>query len=742
MRARPLVYCAPLAVISLFIAMKLQYHFNFHLLLFIFSFLLCLVAFSLSHPKLCKIFIGMAVISFTLTYFSAYQMIFVKPVQSLQNKTYEVSATLQTDATQYDNSTRAELIVTMDDSKSFRTLCYLPLTEEPLKAGTKIRLRAYFYIPQKTEGFDRASYQAGNGYHIAASYEKNDNNEPAYFEVIDSNTEKIRYFPQTFSRKVKNIISEIFSPAQAGLLNALLLGDKSELAANDYTALQKSGMSHLVAVSGLHISFLIGFCFLVFGRKWGSIVGIIFILLFIPMAGATPSVIRSGIMFFVTAFGFLLGKQTDSLNSLAIALFILLLKNPYAILSLSLQLSFASTLGIIILTGPLQERLIKLIQPKNQRIKKLLYILAASISCSISSLLFTAPILFSSFGYVSVLSLISNLCVLGVTAICFIGGIICCLVYFIVPSAAILIAKFIALFLNYLLWIAHTVSNLPIGVIYWGDKFGIISLLLFSVLVLLLIYCYQKIKWKFVLPVFIIAIVTTSFLGIYYNYNQNSVTFLPCGSGNAILVSSSQDELVLIDCAGKNKNRDISEDIIEWMQWNNYDKINAVILTSIDQSHARDLESLLNQVSVDEIIIPDKLKRIKTNSEIFDMLNNCSVKITTVAEESELSIFSIKSFLIADGKLGVLIDDEVLILHSPTTKQLNKYFEDNKKQAKTLVLSQKVLSDINEIQTIIEKINPTNIIIQASSEVINELNGITVQTPYLEGEIVQTFRKE
>ena len=108
-----------------------------------------------------------------------------------------------------------------------------------------------------------------------------------------------------------------------------------------------------MAVSGLHIGFLVGFCTLLFGKRWGTVASIPLVLLFVPVAGATPSVLRAALMYLTAAGGFLLRRRSGGLNALLMALAVLLLVNPYAIASVGLQLSFASTLGLILFAGKL-----------------------------------------------------------------------------------------------------------------------------------------------------------------------------------------------------------------------------------------------------------------------------------------------------------------------------------------------------------------------------------------------------
>ena len=118
---------------------------------------------------------------------------------------------------------------------------------------------------------------------------------------------------------------------EAGLLTGLLIGDKTGITDADTTSLRIAGLSHLVAVSGLHVGFLVAFCYLLFGRRIGTYLSIPLILLFVPIAGASPSVIRAAVMYLIAAGAFVAKREADTLNSLFAALLLLLIQNPYAI---------------------------------------------------------------------------------------------------------------------------------------------------------------------------------------------------------------------------------------------------------------------------------------------------------------------------------------------------------------------------------------------------------------------------
>ena len=141
-------------------------------------------------------------------------------------------------------------------------------------------------------------------------------------------------------------------PSVRGFLLAELTGDKSELPEGDAVAMQETGLAHLFAVSGLHCGFLVTLLSLLVPsgrRRTLCAVTIPVLLFYMVMAGLSPSVVRACIMQIFLLIAPLFRRSSDGLTSLAAALAVILLENPFAAGSVSLQLSFAAALGMVLL---------------------------------------------------------------------------------------------------------------------------------------------------------------------------------------------------------------------------------------------------------------------------------------------------------------------------------------------------------------------------------------------------------
>lgn len=157
---------------------------------------------------------------------------------------------------------------------------------------------------------------------------------------------------------------------------------------------------------------------LLLGRKIGTYLGIPVLLAFYLMVGWSPSVVRACVMYGLILLAFALRKEYDSVNALFFALLLILLVLPDALLSVSLQLSFISTLGILCFAWKYQH-IFSVPKRMPRRLKKVYRGVMGSLGCSVSSAALTTPFLLYHFGYLSVFSIFSNLLALWAILCCF-----------------------------------------------------------------------------------------------------------------------------------------------------------------------------------------------------------------------------------------------------------------------------------------------------------------------------------
>jgi competence protein ComEC len=228
-------------------------------------------------------------------------------------------------------------------------------------------------------------------------------------ELLEQDSQKITILVRRkildFKNGLREVIYSNLSPPQSSILGAMLLGDKSRISDKLKNKLNIVGLRHITCVSGMHIailttilmSLLIG---LGLWRQSAFYITVILIVLFITMIGFQASAIRAGIMGLLFLAGQHFGRKSFSPRAIVIAAAIMLAINPLLLLNdIGFQLSFLAVIGIIYFLPVFQKwfrRIPNIFQFRN--------ILAMTLSAQI----FTLPILIYNFGYVSLISPISN----------------------------------------------------------------------------------------------------------------------------------------------------------------------------------------------------------------------------------------------------------------------------------------------------------------------------------------------
>ncbi len=211
----------------------------------------------------------------------------------------------------------------------------------------------------------------------------------------------------TLSERVKNYITSIvennMDEEYSGLAVGMLFGDKSGINDDIYSSFSTSGIAHLLAVSGLHVGFLLA---LLLGlAKLCRIKGIfkfllisVLLVFYAYLCGFTISVTRATIMSICMLYAGCRYKKYDSLNALAMALIIVLIINPFSCSTVGFKLSFIAVLSIILLSRPLTNLFGKILKPK----------MAATLAVMIAVQLGIASVQIIYFKNITLLALVAN----------------------------------------------------------------------------------------------------------------------------------------------------------------------------------------------------------------------------------------------------------------------------------------------------------------------------------------------
>jgi len=263
-------------------------------------------------------------------------------------------------------------------------------------------------------------------------------------------------------KRLEECFSRHLTEKEAGLMQAIILGDRSCIPGNIYDLFKKTGTAHVLAISGLHVGIVAALFFmflkiLPLNRKIQILLTIILLSGYAVMTGARPSVVRATIMAAVFLLSFVLERETDSLNSLSLAGFILLLMNPMSLFDIGFQLSFASVCAIILLCPVVWRFFQRFPVIVNN---KMLKFICQALSASLAAWVGVSGFIAYYFGIITPVTILANILVIPlISAIVALGFGLLVSGYF--PCLAGCFAVCIKILLNLILATVYMIERIP-----------------------------------------------------------------------------------------------------------------------------------------------------------------------------------------------------------------------------------------------------------------------------------------
>ena len=295
---------------------------------------------------------------------------------------------------------------------------YVFETENIDKKEQNVKFKAYFSEDIGAEPYDKIS---GN-----FKFRLNENSRTfdwaegvmltAYsgeYKIEKADDKPLRYSLLMFRKLLKDGVYDNADSDTASLITALTLGDKSGLRSDTLSDFRALGISHIASVSGMHvavISLALTYLLMLFGVSYKKriIISAVAVIMYLFTVGFVFSAVRSGIMIIIVLLSKFIRRDADPINSLGLACFALTVFNPYTALNIGFLLSATATLGMI-LTFPVSQKIIRKILPFENRFCSTVRSLLIPLFQSIAAMIFTLPVIYISFGTLSLVSPIANL---------------------------------------------------------------------------------------------------------------------------------------------------------------------------------------------------------------------------------------------------------------------------------------------------------------------------------------------
>ena len=587
-----------------------------------------------------------------LLYMGLFDMLYLSAARGCDGQTVaaQLEVTDYSQETEYGYYTDGRLCV---NGKTFRTTLYS--SGEALNPGDLVtgNFKLQFTVSQ---GQDSPTYHQGKGIFLLA--------RPAGELEIDR-CEKLplKYFAAYMRRQIQNALDNCFPEGTLGFARALLLGDSSKLSEKDSNDFSVSGIRHVIAVSGLHVSILFSLVYVFTGRKnlLNVLVGFPVLFLFAAIAGFTPSIVRACVMQGLMILALCIDKEYDPPTALAFSVIVILAVNPLAVTSVSFQLSVGCTLGILLFSRKIHDYFMdpkRLGPAKGNSLKsKLIRWFVSGVSVTLSAMVFTTPLCAWYFGMVSLVSVVTNLLTLWVIS----------LIFYLVMLAGVLsavwlplgkiVAAVVSVPIRYVQIVAGVMADIPYAAVYTQDIYILAWLTAAYLLLVVFFFCKKKRPLLLAGCMAVSLMVCIGFSKWEGNRGDFSVTVLDVGQGQCVLIQS-EEESYLVDCGG-DSGSSVADTVAKTMAAYGIEDIDGIILTHYDSDHANGILPLLELAEVERLYLPDS----NCETDMKDRLLAQTVAGTSmVSQDMEVELPTAVLRIFAPAKTKNENDDSLCIL--------------------------------------------------------------------------------
>lgn len=469
--------------------------------------------------------------------------------------------------------------------------------------------------------------------------------------VTKSETLPFRLWPAWLRHQINRRIETLFPADTFAFAQALLLGDTEQIDYATDTAFKISGIRHVVAVSGMHVTILFSLVYVFLGRrKWlTTLVGIPVLIFFAAVAGFAPSISRACIMHILVVLAMLLGKNYDPPTALSFSVLVLLCINPMVVTNTGFQLSVSCMVGIFLFSMPIQQWLLdkKRMGRFKGMVGRIMGWIAVTIAVSASAGILTLPLCAYYFGTVSLISVLTNLLTLWVISFIFYGIMLACLLSCICLPVGIGIAWLVAWPIRLVLWISKTMAAFPLAAVY-TESIYIVFWLIF-VYCLFAVYLLLRQRHPLILGLCVsislcIAVALSWSEPMQGNF---SVSVLDVGQGQCILLQSDNKNYI-VDCGG-DLDIAVADQVSALLLSQGIGRLDGLILTHYDSDHAGAAQYLMQRISVDALYLPN----CKDEAGIADRLDQLTDGLTIrVAQDLRITFGKTSILLIPSENPG------------------------------------------------------------------------------------------
>lgn len=497
-----------------------------------------------------------------------------------------------------------------------------------------------FDAPTNPGQFDVAAYLARRGVHIGATVPSRD-----AIEVISDTDTSV---PDTLRQWLAGaaspaLLTDVSSnPSTRGLLEALLLGRREDIDARTYEAFRKTGLLHLISLSGMHLGILVGMvwwlCKLVgLMKPTRAIVCLAATGLFLLIVPARAPTLRAAIIVWTFCLSVLLRRHPDPLNSLCLAGIVLLLIRPTQVFEAGWQLSFAAVVGILLLAhrieGWIHEATKRRFRSPDHRAHPALRLTQwfadrtiGLFSAGLAAWIAGAGVLLFHFYTITPLASIWTVLVFPLVALILTLGLFKMALFFILPTLSHLLGGILAGATDVLVWVVNTMALPQINTILIGH-----------VTVWVIVFYYASVLLTLYVPIrrpavkqtlwLVIALSLIAYLGALKwqrtHRSQLDLTCLDVGHGQAIVVRCPGTKTLIFDAGSLHRSNIGTRIVVPFLDYMGIGRIHAIVISHSDIDHINGIPEIAHRRPVDHVYAHETFPRQSAGKGPTERLLEC-----------------------------------------------------------------------------------------------------------------------
>ena len=519
-----------------------------------------------------------------------------------------------------------------------------------LKIGQTVLLEGRYEIweePANPGQFNLGKYYVSQG--ILGQFKK--------CKILKQGNSFSRFREEMWSvrQKAVKLLEQELGKEDGAVISAMLLGEKSGLDEEQKSLYQRNGISHILAISGLHLTLLGMGVFRVLkvilaSHRKASVAAIMIMSLYCVFTGNSISTIRATIMFVLSFIAEILGRSYDSLSALGLAAILQLFMNPYVLNNSGFLLSFLAVVGVTFISPGLQE----MMGAKGK--------LGKSLCVSLSATITTLPVLLWNYGAYPWYSVFLNLLILPFMSVLLFLAVVLVMWGLLMEPTSIVVGgmKWI---LEYFEWCCRIFERVMFQDGYTGSP-GVLQIILYACLVAVAIsgmVKYSSLGRKMIL------LSAINILTLNLSFGAE-VTMLDVGQGDSVVIRNCNGNVYISDCGSSSVSQVGKYRLLPFLKKKGYGKIKGIFISHLDEDHISGIMEVLEaapaeRIEIRYIFMPESVLFIEEDREKMQELQALAGKCGTKM------VYLVQGDKITDGSMS-------FVCLYPQSEEMGRTMED------------------------------------------------------------------